>query len=240
MRKFYSRLAKKEEARSVRRTIIYGTLTILFSVGLLFIGIPTLAKISVLLLDIRKSNSVPDKTDTIPPAPPEFNSLPDATNSSSLSISGYAEPGSTVIVFQNDSQVKTALTSKDGNFLVNDITLSEGKNEFYAVAQDESGNKSQPSEKVVIYLNSKPPELTVDQPQDGSVFNGDKNKKITVSGKTNPDVALTLNDHVIVLNNEGSFSYLYTLNDGENSLKIVATDQAGNKTEKEIKVTFNP
>jgi hypothetical protein len=47
-----------------------------------------------------------------------------------------------------------------------------------------------------------------------------------------------LNDRLIVVDEAGQFSTTYYLNEGENVLRFVAIDQAGNQGELEIKVKF--
>ncbi|PJE67723.1 hypothetical protein COU95_00810 [Candidatus Shapirobacteria bacterium CG10_big_fil_rev_8_21_14_0_10_40_9] len=237
---FHSRLVKKEEAKSLRRTVIFGGLTILFILGIIFLGIPTLVKIAVFFSEIKSSSVPVEQSDILPPAPPKINPLPEATNIGTIPISGFAEAGSTVEVFLNNSSYKKVVASEDGTFLVDSLLLTEGQNEIYTIAQDQAGNRSQPSETIIILFDKAPPTLEISQPQDGANFLGEKQRKIQISGKTEPGVSLTLNDHLQILDKDGNFSQTYALSEGENVFKFVATDLAGNKTEKEIKVTFAP
>ncbi|MFZ5366416.1 MAG: Ig-like domain-containing protein [Patescibacteria group bacterium] len=231
---------KKEKARSLRRTVIFSGLTILFVLGLIFWGIPSLIKIAIFFSEIKSSSTPVEQSDILPPAPPKINPLPEATNIGVMSLSGFAEAGSTVEVFLNNSSYQKVITSEDGTFLADNLNLTEGQNEIYATAQDNAGNKSQPSAKMIIVFDKTPPELTIDKPQDKAHFIGEKQRKIQISGKTDPGTILTINEHLEVLDKDGNFSLSFTLSEGENVLKFIATDQAGNKTEKEIKVTFTP
>lgn len=237
---FHSRLVKKEEAKSLRRTVIFGGLTILFILGIIFLGIPTLVKIAVFFSEIKSSGTPVEQSDILPPAPPKINSLPEATSTNSISLSGFAEAGSTVEVFLNNSSYKKVIASEDGTFLVDNLSLTEGQNEIYTIAQDQAGNLSQPSETILILFDKAPPTLEISQPQDGANFTGEKQRKIQISGKTEPGVNLIINDRLQILDKDGNFSLAFTLSEGENVLKFVATDKAENKTEKEIKVTFAP
>jgi hypothetical protein len=66
----FSRLARKEEVRSLRQAFFFGILTIVFLLLLIFLGIPALIKMAIFLGEIR-SSSTPVKTeDLLPPAPP--------------------------------------------------------------------------------------------------------------------------------------------------------------------------
>ncbi|MBI2443500.1 MAG: hypothetical protein HYV40_06395, partial [Candidatus Levybacteria bacterium] len=77
-------------------------------------------------------------------------------------------------------------------------------------------------------------------PADGQSFNGGDNRTITVSGKTTDDAKVTVNGFWAVMQPDGMFRYRLTLQDGENQIKIVSTDEANNKTEKSLKVTYAP
>ena len=59
-------------------------------------------------------------------------------------------------------------------------------------------------------------------------------------GKTDSGVRITVNGFWAVIDENNNFSYSLPLQDGDNAIKVVAQDQAGNKAEKEIKVTYSP
>lgn len=92
-------------------------------------------------------------------------------------------------------------------------------------------------EKPTPPSDTTPPELTITQPADNSVV--DKNQ-VTISGKTEPEATLKLNDQQQTALSDGSFSFLHTLNDGKNVLWFTSTDKAGNTTTKEVTVSYNP
>ena len=64
--------------------------------------------------------------------------------------------------------------------------------------------------------------------------------EIMVKGKTEEKATVTVNERFVVVGSEGNFEYSLTLSEGENKILIVAIDKAGNKTEKELKVTYTP
>lgn len=238
---FRSRLARVEEKKSLKKAFIFVVLTISLILTLIFFGIPTLVRVAVLFAEIKSSSTqTTEQTDSIPPSPPQLDDLSEHTKDQNISLTGFAEQNSTVEVFLNGSPVGTVTTNSEGKFSIEKVSLSQGKNEIYAIAADKAGNKSQPSETLTTNFDNTPPDLTVDQPQDGTTFNEDRQKKMKISGQTEPDISLTLNDRLIILNQEGKFSTDMTLSEGENALKIIATDKAGNQTEKDLRVTFNP
>ena len=69
-------------------------------------------------------------------------------------------------------------------------------------------------------------------------MNGEK-KAVIVTGKVKEDSTVTINGRFVVVQNDGSFSYDFPLNDGDTILKITATDEAGNQTSVERKVTYS-
>jgi hypothetical protein len=237
---FRSRLVKKEEARSLRKTLFFSGLSILLILALIFLGIPSLVKIAIFFSEIKGSSTPVEQSDLLPPAPPKITSLPWATNTSPISLSGFAEAGSTVEIFLNETSAAKVTSTQEGTYTIDNLNLAEGKNEIYAVAQDVSGNKSQPSQKITTLFDKTPPELTINEPADKTSFVGEKQRKMKISGKTEPDVDFLVNGHLEVLDKDGNFALSTTLTEGENIFKFEAQDSAGNKTEKEIKVTFSP
>jgi hypothetical protein len=51
---------------------------------------------------------------------------------------------------------------------------------------------------------------------------------------------VTVNDRIAVIDGNGKFSLIVSLNEGKNDLVVQATDQAGNKTETTMSVTYTP
>ena len=130
----------------------------------------------------------------------------------------------------------------DGNqkFVTEKLRLEKGKNSLYAIAVDKAGNQSTASTQSYIWFDNEPPELTISQPEDDTKFYGEHEKSITIQGKTESGVSLFLNDRLIIVGSEGEFSTTYSLNEGNNQLKLVARDKAENETEKEITVSYFP
>ena len=234
-----SRLARKEEARSLRQALFFGALTIVLLFFLIFLGIPALIKMAIFLGEIR-SSSTPVKTeDLLPPAPPIIASLPPATNSAQIDLRGFAEAGTVVEIFLNGLSEAKLVAEKNGTFTTNEVNLTSGRNEIMAKATDSGGNTSQSSGKIVIFYDTTPPKLTISEPSDQSDYYGDENQ-IKILGLTEEEAAVTVNGRLAVVNQDGSFELPFSLSEGENQIKIVAIDQAGNQTEKELKVNYSP
>lgn len=237
MVKRYSRLSKTEEGRNVRKALVFTFLTI-SSLGLfLFFGLPTVAKFAAFLTDIRKSGEPVEKNDTTPPVPPHLDSLSEATNKLKTEIKGRTEPGVTVTLFLNGRQ-EELLANKEGEFTYT-FSLSKGENSISALAKDSSGNKSQKSNVIRITFDIEPPEIEISSPENKSEYYGSKQRQVVIEGKTEEGVSVTINDRVVVVENDGSFAFTTTLSEGENQFTIKAEDKAGNTTEKSLSLNFS-
>lgn len=109
----------------------------------------------------------------------------------------------------------------------NTSNLSDGDHTFYLNASDFDGNAAtQISTEFTV--DTTPPALTVTSPTEGLFTN---QSTVTVVGTTNDvtstPVTLTINSEVVAVEDDGSFSKVVTLTEGENTITIVATDAAG-------------
>ncbi|MBI4157343.1 hypothetical protein HY502_00665, partial [Candidatus Woesebacteria bacterium] len=102
MVKNYSRFANIEERRNIKRAFTFLLLTGVTLVLLFFFGLPLVIKFAAFLTDIRGTGTPIEFMDTTPPAPPQFESLPEATNKPSLEVSGKSESGATIFIFFNN------------------------------------------------------------------------------------------------------------------------------------------
>lgn len=236
-KKFYSRLAKIEEKKSLKKAFIFTFLTISLLGTFVFFGLPFLINLAVFLGDRQENSQVLD-TDNLAPQPPRFEPIAQATKEPLTTLRGYSESESIVELFLNGISLATTTTSVDGTFKFENINLNDGENTFYGISSDRTGNKSSQSERLNITLKKTGPKLEISEPADNSTLTGEKKRRIKIIGRTEEDVVLTLNEKLIILNQDGSFNTEFSLVDGENALKFTATDKADNQTEKEIKINF--
>lgn len=233
----YSRLSRIETKKEKRRLTL-AIIGILAIVGLLLIfGVKVLIGFSVFVENIRGTGPTPTPSASIV-LPPTLNSSYEATNSATISLTGSAQPKMTLIVYLNNDQFSKQVVPDDGTFTIEDIPLREGVNTISAKTQNNKDTMSDLSNVVSISYIAKPPALNVDNPQDNTTVTGDPNT-VTVSGSTDDNVTITINDRVVVVKSDNTFSYDFPLNDGDNVLTIVATDAAGNQTKIEKKVTYH-
>lgn len=238
MRRNKSLLTRKESKRSLKKAIVYSLLTIILGVTIYFLGIPALIKLAVFLGNFNSASKPVEQSDKIPPTPPIFNYVVEATNSSQLTISGFAENGSNVQLFISGNDKKESVADAQGEFSF-PIKLDLGKNEFYAIAVDNEGNQSIESENLTVSYDNEAPSLEITEPEDGATFWQDK-AQIEIKGVTDPEATILIKEAFLVVDRDGTFSYKNNLQEGSNEFTFIATDPAGNQTEKTIKLNYSP
>ena len=232
----YSRLHSLEEKRNIRKSIVFLFLTGVLIIGIIFVGLPLVAKFAIFLGNLKKSNTPVEVSDITPPAPPRFEPFSDAVNSQSITINGTSESGATVSLYINGNQ-KDIIANNEGSFSLL-LNLIKGDNIFYATAKDKSGNISQKTQEFKIIFDNEPPKLEISSPTEGSKFFGVKQKQISIQGTTEKEANITINDRFVKVDENGQFNFSATLSDGENTFNIKSVDKAGNLTEKNLKVSF--
>lgn len=239
IRKRVTRLQRLEDKRSIRRSVLYVLGGVLLIGIAATYGIGALSRFAGFISKMGSANQPIDKSDVIPPRPPDLQSSYTATNSAEIDLRGSSEAGATVYLTRNDNAVGNILVDDQGDFIFRNISLVEGQNVFAAVAFDVAGNQSQPSTLVDVFHSKTPPNLEISAPSDESVIKG-KDPRVIVSGKTNPEVRVTVNGRVFVVDASGLFDGRISLVDGENIIRVEAVDKAGNRTSREVRVEYLP
>lgn len=234
----YSRLESVEEKKNFRSATFLIILTIAVIVVLIIVGIPAVGKVATFVSGLRGGSTSVTSNDKTPPAPPTFKTYPDFTNQVTTNISGSAEPGATIKLDLNGTEVET-LVDKDGNFNFQNLSLIIGDNIFSTIAVDPAGNISQKTPEKKIVYDNKPPDLAIDSPSDGSKFFGSGQRQVTIQGTTDSGANVTINDRIVSVDDSGKFQYTLTLNSGDNTFTTKSVDPAGNLTEKNITLNFS-
>ncbi len=224
-----------EKKRYLKLALLYSFLTLLL-LGLIFkFGL----KVAVVISEaLQRSKPLPSGSlyENILPSP-QFYPPIEATNSATLPILGYSQPNEKVDIYLNDLNVKTLEVDSEGKF-EGFLSLSLGINKIYALTKTKDDQQSAPSQVWSVFFKDTPPSLEILEPENGRLI--EKNPDIVIKGKSAVPAKLTVNDHQLVLDSEGNFSYPVRLQSGENQFKIVCTDPAQNKNEVEWTVKFQP
>lgn len=177
-------------------------------------------------------------SDRVAPGKPILFPLETPTNIDLATISGLAEAGSMIDLYDNGSLVERLSGSANSNGQFKQlINFSEGEHILTVKATDQSFNVSAPSDPINLRIKTVPPAApTVLSPKDGD--------KITeelpvLTGVTEPlaQVEITLdgvNKFIETANIDGAWQFKvasdFALTDGEHSFVLIATDEAGNKS----------
>lgn len=232
-----SRLTRRMEQKT-KKNLALSILGIILVLLLVFkFGLPLLINLSLFLSGSKTNQEQSESKNSFFIAPPILNPLPLATSSARIAISGVASKDQTISLYINDNLIDETQTEENGSFAF-EPTLKSGENTIKAKTIVE-GKESGFSEPLNIIFKSAPPSLNINSPTDSQSFGADQNM-VDVAGTTDSDVKITVNDFWAITDSDGSFSYRLPLQNGENKIKVTATDIAGNNTEKEIKVTYSP
>lgn len=169
--------------------------------------------------------------------PPILNSTFSATDSATIIVSGKSayEEGEIEIYVNN---VLSRRETLDGNEFEAELEVFPGENIIKARYKDNKNESDFSSEFIVSYVKDAPI-LEISFPQDGETFSK-ADQEINIVGKTEVENTITVNGFRAIVNTDGSFLYYFRLGEGENTISVEASNPAGKKIKKEIKVTYNP
>jgi len=232
-----SRLQKLEERKNRRQAIIFSLLSLMFFLIIILYGIPAFIRLIGAMGDVRNSKTKPEKNDLIAPVAPTLNTDWEATSSANTKVWGYAEPESKVFLKANGIKSGETIAGNDGSYRF-DVMLDVGENEIITYSSDMAGNQGPDSQRLLVYLDNKAPELEITNPEDGAKYYDER--EIVVAGTTDTDSSVRINGFIATVDTEGNFTRRIQLNQGENEIKVEASDEAGNKVEKTVIVSHNP
>ncbi|MDO5561276.1 MAG: hypothetical protein Q4G02_00670 [bacterium] len=177
----------------------------------------------------------------IKPQTPMFNAPAAATNSAEIVLNGFTS---------NDTQVQFVIdgiadeenllaVSSNGEFAFA-YNFDEGEHTLSAYTIDKNGLQSDPTKEYQILIDQAVPALIIDDLKNDQEIVGKDKKTLTIRGVTEPQAQVTINSQRTKADADGNFTLDYTLQNGDNKLKILAYDQAGNQVEEELTIKFTP
>lgn len=160
---------------------------------------------------------------------------PSATSSSSLLVTGSTVNFDAIEIYLNTEKITEGPVV--GDIFSEEITgLEKGENRIYVIAKSKKTKDTKKSPEFTVLLKTEKPMLEISQPNDNTKTN---KQEIKIEGKTDKETYIKINGQPIVVDSQGSFQSLYKLNDGENSIEIIAEDVVGNQEKKTLKVTYS-
>ena len=170
------------------------------------------------------SSAITPTIDTVAPSAPVFTTTTISTNDTTPALSGTAEAGSMVKIYDGATLVGTTTVGSDGTWsFTPTLALSEGSHAITAKATDVAGNTSATSSAVTLTID-------ITAPATPAINNVGST---TISGTAEAGSTVKIYDSSTLLGttttaSDGTWSLLVTLTDGMHSLTATATDSVGN------------
>lgn len=178
--------------------------------------------------------------DTIAPSAPQIDSVADdvgtivglvgqgrSTDDSTPTLSGIAEAGSTVRMFDGGTQIGMFVVDASGRWSFTPAALDEGLHRLTLTATDAAGNVSDASEPFVFTVDTSPPKFDSIEVSAAA--------RPTITGHTEPGSIVRIYQGDTELGQteahaQGNWRFQPKLSDGEHQLAVTATDAAGNQS----------
>lgn len=202
-----------------------------------FVILPIFTKI--LSLSAKKI-SAPTPTPQASITPPMLSAPFTATNSAQVTLTGTADPNSSVLLGINGAIGRKVTASSSGGFVFDNVTLSTGENLIFAYEEDNNGNRSDGSNPITITYSTEAPQLEISAPSEGAVITQSKQSVVQVKGKTDAGNKVYLNGQFLFVASDGSFTGSFQLTQGDNTLTIRAVNTAGNETSQDVHLKYLP
>ena len=169
-----------------------------------------------------QSNSVALTVDTLPP-PLQLVNMPEGgrVRDALLPVEGLTDAGATVLL---SGIFQPLAVDAQGRFRTQ-TKLAEGVNLVEVRASDQAGNTTVLARSIIVVTT--PPEVVVSSPGEGDWIN---NPLVTVVGQAPAGATLKINNQNVAVAPDGSFRFDLLLNEGEQAIQVVATDDVGNVT----------
>jgi len=171
------------------------------------------------------SQGITVQVDTQPPTLRLVN-FPDGlrVGEPALAVQGLTDSDATVWITGNPQPIGV---DNQGRFSLQH-RLVEGDNQIEIRAVDPAGNNVRLARQITLVTT--PPEVAITTPVDDEWTN---QALATVGGQAPPGTTLEINDRQVAVNADGAFSYEMLLEEGDNLIRVVATDDVGNITTQE-------
>jgi hypothetical protein len=188
--------------------------------------------ITVIATDAANNNVTQTITITLDLSAPAITVISPAdgllTTQAAQIITGNLAALGTLTINDIDVTVETDLSFSHA------ITLTEGENTITLIATDELSNTI--TQSLNLELDTTAPVITVSSPEDGGFLT----QNITaITGSLNEVATLTINGESVTIDAVLNFTHDISLNEGENTFTLVATDDAGHSTSQPLTVTLD-
>ncbi|WEJ82968.1 BapA/Bap/LapF family large adhesin [Kluyvera intermedia] len=217
----------------------------------------TMSEPFVLIIDTKAPDAVDDFT-VVDDLAPDIGQLKsgDATNDGTPIISGTAEPGSTVTLYDGGVAIGTAIVGDDGQWgITPSVALNNGTHTLTTTVTDVAGNTSAPSAGFVLIVDTVAPDpvtgfIATDNsnPVVGTIIAGESTNDSTpvLSGQAEPGSEIIIYDKGVEIartttdaNGNWGLELTTPLSDGPHGLTAVVVDAAGNTSQPTPELVFS-
>lgn len=231
-----SRLEKHLEKERKKKLFFIIFLIIFFIIFFFTYGIQIIIDTSIFISKLTSKNKpVETNQSSTQYGLLDIENIPMATNSSTVEIKGSVFNLEKIVGYLNDKKIIEKDVKNKNSFSLTIDSLNEGDNKFYLEGFDDQGRLIKKTQKYNIFYKKEKPKIEIEEPQDNFQTNKDH---IVVKGKTEPETMIKINDLPVVVDALGKFETEINLSEGENKIKITASDIAGNTEEKIITVSY--
>jgi len=159
--------------------------------------------------------------------------IPSATSSSTIIFSGTSLSYDSLEIYLNDEKRDEI---KISDTFSSDIQgLEKGNNTLYFIAKSSKTKKTEKTQEFEITYKNEKPKLEISEPGENAKTN---KEDIRITGTTDREVTIRINNQPIVVDSEGKFTTLFRLKEGENTIEVIAEDIVENQEKKSLTVTY--
>ena len=164
----------------------------------------------------------------------DISSIPQATNSAKIIVSGSTLSFDILDFYLNEKKVKEIESSSD-IFSEEIGDLEKGDNSIYIRARSEDNRTIKKTIIYKVFYKNEKPKLEITEPSDNF---STSNQEIKIKGSTDKETYVHINDLPVIVDANGNFETSIRLKDGDNQITATAQDIAGNTETKTLKVTY--
>lgn len=228
----------EQKRRLIVQIVCFGAAIILLVVLFLTVAFPLMVHYT----GVENSKKYVPVDNQLKPQTPILNAPTANTSEDKIQINGFAPAGDKVqFIIDGEEDENNLVTASVDGTITFEWRLTEGENTLAAYTIADDGLESDTTKEYRVNFDKTAPTLEITQPesQESELVGKDK-QTLTITGVTEAQATVVINTQRTTADGEGNFSLNYLLQNGDNDLKIVATDKAENQTEVEFKVKFTP
>jgi large repetitive protein len=168
-------------------------------------------------------------------------------NTTKPTVTGTAEPNSTVTIYADGTKAGTATADANGNYTFTFTQpLADGAHSVTATATDAAGNTGAESNPVTFTVDATPPATPAAPNMPGINGNGQVNTGTpTITGTGEPNTTITVYTDgnasgTTTTDANGNWSYTYdpSISEGSHNVTVTASDANGNESDHSAGITI--